>query len=146
MNIKIKIAFTCYFIANLVVLLFGIVYSFKGSFMPYHEQAIGMAWSDVPDNFQVLIIALMRAFGGACIALSVAIFIILFKQFPNGACWVKWCIPLSLSIASLGGMHAMTHVMMNTSASPPWLASVLIIFLSIIGYIFSTDNKQHKID
>jgi hypothetical protein len=110
--------------------------------MPYHADATGMQWSEVPQNFQILIVALMKAFGGSCLALSFGAFIILIKEFPKNSSWAKWCIPLLLSFASLGGLYAMSHVMLNTQASPPWPASALVILLSIIGFSLSKPLKK----
>lgn len=137
MNARFKIAYGCYVFAILTVALFGVVYSFKSEFMPYHAVAVGMPWAEVPENFQVLIIALMRAFGGSCIALAVGALVILIKEFPNNTPWARWAIPVMLSLGSLGGMYAMSHVMLNSPASPPWFASALIVLLCLVGFVLS---------
>lgn len=110
--------------------------------MPYHSAVVGMEWNEVPAHFKILITALMRAFGGACIALSIVAFVILFKQFPKGNAWARWCLPMVLTLASLGGLYAMSHVMLYTQASPPWGASAVIIVLSLVGYVLSSPNSE----
>ncbi len=84
----------------------------------------------------------MRAFGGACLALSIAVFVILFKQLPKGTAWARWCLLIVLILASLGGLCAMSHVMLYTQASPPWGASVVIIVLSLVDYVLSSPNNE----
>jgi hypothetical protein len=63
-----KLAFGCHFLATLILAIFAIVYLFRSEFMPYHSVAVGMSWSEVDPAFQVVILALMRATGGACLA------------------------------------------------------------------------------
>ena len=51
MNVRMKIAFACYLAAAVLLLGFGLLYSLRGEFMPYHADAVGMPWSDVPTPF-----------------------------------------------------------------------------------------------
>lgn len=124
-----------------MIALVGLTYALKPSFMPYHAAALEMQWTEVPENFQVLIIALMRAFGGACIALSCCVFVILWTSFSKGARWAHWCIPLVLCLASLGGLYAMSHVMIYTQATPPWKLSGGILVFSLAGFILAKPSQ-----
>ncbi len=59
--------------------------------MPYDSVAVGMPWSGVSPNFQVLITALMRGFGGSMLVLAMTNFLVLFVPFRQGASWALCC-------------------------------------------------------
>lgn len=52
------------FIVGAIWIVFGFVYLFKESFMPYHAVALSSSWEELNPAFQTLILALMRAAGG----------------------------------------------------------------------------------
>ena len=125
MNTRMKLAFCLYFLSNLLLAAFGLVYLFRGEFMPYHSVAVGMPWSGVSPNFQVLITALMRGFGGSMLVLALTNFLVLLVPFRQGASWALWGVPILGLLQAAGAAYAMSHVALNTSASPPlWTAIV----------------------
>jgi hypothetical protein len=84
-----------------------------------------MPWDAVPPKFQVLILALMKIYGGTCIALALMNYIVLLVPFLQGANWTLWALPLCalLQIAAL--VYAMRLVAINTAANPPfWSAAI----------------------
>lgn len=144
MTLAMRLAFCCYLSASMIILAFALVYLFKGSFMPYHAEAVAMPWHEVPSHFQVLITALMRAFGGACLTIAVTSLVILYIPFKHGALWAKWLLPSLYLLSSLAGLYAMKHVINHTQAAPPVAASVLLIVLALAGLIASLYSKQHQ--
>ena len=124
MNTRRKIAFWCYAAAMLILAVFGIVYLFRPEFMPYHSVAVGMPWTAVDPSFQVLILALMRAVGGACLSLAVVQFVLLLVPFRQGAAWASWTIAVAGLVMCAGSLYAMMLVTLNTPATPPWFGSV----------------------
>lgn len=72
MNRKIKIAFLCYLLAMAGPALFGVMFMVRSEFMPYHAEAVGMRWPEVPRPFQTLIMALLKLAGGAWLTVAVA--------------------------------------------------------------------------
>ena len=64
MNTRMKAAFWSYLIALLLLAIFGLIYLFRPQFMPYHGDAVGMSWEEVPHAFRILIIALMKSLDG----------------------------------------------------------------------------------
>jgi len=144
MNTKMKIAFACYFSAGLLLAAFGVVYLFRAEFMPYHSVAVGMPWADVPPNFKILIVALMRAVGGANIALATAMFILLIVPFRAGARWALWTVPLLGLLQCAGGLYAMSHVALNTTANPPVWAVAIGMLLTVIGFLVSLSARNSE--
>jgi hypothetical protein len=123
-NTRLKLAFWCYLLAMAGPAVFGIVFLTRNEFMPYHADAVGMRWTEVPRPFQVLILALLKLAGGAWLTVAVAEFILLLGPFRQGVRWALWAVP-SLGLLHYAGVAiAMTHVTLNTPASPPWIATI----------------------
>lgn len=144
MNTRMKVAFGCYFLVGLLLVGFGFVYLFRAEFMPYHSVAVDMPWSEVPVRFQVLILALMKALGGTCVALALALYIVLFVPFRQGARWALWAMPLFGLVQSAGSFYAMSHVALNTSASPPFWAPTAGVVLSIVAFVLSVSGSNRR--
>ncbi len=137
-----KIAFGCYFLAGLLLVGFGIVYLFRAEFMPYHSVAVGMPWADVPPNFQVLILALMKALGGTNIALALAFYIVLFVPFRQGARWAVLATPLFGLVQSAAAFYAMSHAALHTAASPPFWAPAAGVLLTVVAFVLSVSGQK----
>ena len=147
MNSKMKIAFGCYFLSGLVSMGFGMVYLFRTEFMPYHSVAVGMSWAEVPPNFQVLILALMKAVGGTSITLALVLFAVLFMPFRQGARWAIVSIPLIGLFQSAAMLYAMSQVALHTSARPPiWVTGtgMALLLLAFILSLSGTNLPESK--
>ena len=139
MSAKMRVAFGCHVLAMLVLAAFGVTYLFRPEFMPYHAVAVGIPWAEVNPSFQVLILALMRAIGGACLAVVVLESVLLFVPFRQGVAWAKWAIPAGGLVISAGALYAMILVGLNTPATPPWPAPVAGAFLLVAGLLISLE-------
>lgn len=137
MNMRMKVAFTCHLLATLIAAAFGFVYLLRGEFMPYHAVAVGIAWNQVDSSFQVLIVGLMRAVGGACLAVAVLEFILILVPFRQGAKWARWAIPAGGLIIAGTALYAMAYVALNTPATPPWPAPAAAGLLLVVGLLLS---------
>ncbi|USH01435.1 hypothetical protein K6Q96_10980 [Grimontia kaedaensis] len=142
MNKFQKIALVCYIVPALTLFIVGTIYTFQGEFMRYHSVAVQLNWEDVPGTFQVLITALMRAFGGVSVALSFAIFLILVFPFRSQEPWADWAIPAILIVANIGSFYAMSHVLLNTEAQPPVEAAFVSLIFTLLGLLFSIRKNR----
>jgi hypothetical protein len=66
------------YMAALILFVFGMIYLLRGSFMPYHSEAVGMSWEQVQPSMQYLLLALMRAAAGGFLATATAIMVLQF--------------------------------------------------------------------
>jgi hypothetical protein len=137
-----KLAFGCHLLATLIVAAFGVTYLFRSEFMPYHSVAVGISWAEVGPSFQVLILALMRAVGGACLAVVVLVLILLFVPFRQGIVWARWAIPAGGLVISAGALYGMLYVGINTRATPPWIAAVVGALLLVAGLLLSLGQPK----
>lgn len=141
MSTRMRIAFWCYLFGTLIVTAFGMVYLVKPDFMPYHSVAVGMPWTAVAPSFQVLILALMRAVGAACLAFAILQWTLLLIPFRQGAAWATWAIAVSGLVMSAGSLYAMMLVAQHTPATPPWIALVAGALLLVVGLVLSLERR-----
>jgi hypothetical protein len=142
MNTRMKVAFGCYFLAGLLLIGFGVVYLFRHEFMPYHSVAVGLPWADVPPNFQILILALMKAVGGATIGVALALYIVLLVPFREGARWALWAAPTLGLVESAAAFYPMSYVALHTTASPPLWAPAIGVLLIVVALVLSLSASK----
>ena len=147
MSKRMKIAFCCHLLAILGLAMIGLVYLFRSEFMPYHAVAVGRNWAEVDSAFQILLLALIRAFGGANFSTALAMGIILFIPFRQGIPWERWAIPSIGYATQLPSLFVTLSVTLNTPATPPWKFVVLGMVLLLVGLILSleSDDKAEHI-
>ena len=142
MSNRMKLAFGCHLLATLILAAFAVTYLFRSEFMPYHSVAVGMPWAEVGPSYQVLILALMRSVGGACLAVVVLLLILLFVPFRQGVVWARWAVPAGGLVISAGALYAMLHVWLNTPATPPWISAVVGALLLVAGLLLSLGQPK----
>ena len=137
MSITHYISFISHSLVALVLILFGFIYLIRDRFMPYHSEALGLSWSDLEPNKQVLILALMRATGGGFLATGLAMFILLIIPFRAGDTWSIVAIPIISLCNFFGTLYATLLVKTRTTGNPPVILSFIALVLTIIGLVFS---------
>ena len=78
MSTRMKVAFSFHLLVLLGIGIIGLIYIFRTEFMPYHAIAVGHSWKEVDSAFQILLLALIKVFGGGSFATAVAMGLILF--------------------------------------------------------------------
>lgn len=132
-----NVALGCYLIATLALAAFGVLYVVRSEFMPYHATAVGMEWENVDPAFQVLILALMKSFGGTALALVAIQIAVLVTAFRRGELWAKLVVPVASLIQGLTSLYVTLYVREYTPAEPPWIISVVGILLVVAGFVLS---------
>ena len=142
MNTRSLIAFWCYFVALIAPAAWGIMFLFRDEFMPYHAAAVSMPWGQVPETFQVLILALLKLVGAAWFTSAVAVLLLLLVPFRQGSKWARWAVP-SLALLHYSGVFtAMTYVARNSPATPPWNFALAGAALVLAGASLSIPRRS----
>ena len=92
------IAAIFYGITAAVSAVLGSIYLFRGQFMPYHADALGLTWSQVGSELQVLLVALMQVAGAGWLALALALLLLLVWPFRSGHRWARLGIPTLIAL------------------------------------------------
>lgn len=131
------ISFISYSLVATISIVIGLIYLLKHQFMPYHSKALGLSWSELEANMQVLIIALMRATGGGLVASGIAMLVLLLIPWKRGDTWSLYAIPAINLCVAIGSLYAMLLVKNKTPGTPPVILSLLAIVLTLVGFILS---------
>ena len=124
---------SCYGLTAIAALGFGITYLLTPTFMPYHAQALGLGWDELPANLQVLILALLRVAGGGLCAASVAVLALLIGPFRQGQRWAYQAVPIICLLVVVPTFRAVWSVQQQTMASPPLGLVGLCLGLILLG-------------
>ena len=140
-----EIAFGCYLVAIIIIASISPYYLFTPHLLPFHEQAIAVAWSDLTPAFQSLFLSLMKVAGGGYMTTTLSLLVLLFIPFKRGDNWARWAI-IGIGIpAILIINYAGLNLILNTPARPPILWGPVVITLLIAGFIVSAKMEKGDI-
>jgi hypothetical protein len=142
MTPRMKLAFCIYLLLAITGAAWGTGFLLRSEFTPYHRAAAGVPWSEVPANFQVVILALTKLAGGLWVAVSLGILVLLWFPFRQGARWALWAVPLLLLAELVAPMPAMIHLTTHSSATPPWALTFGSIVLTLVALAVSVTGRH----
>jgi hypothetical protein len=140
---KAKIGACSNYLAAVLLMIMGVIYLTRSSFMPYHGIALSHEWQDVDPMVRVLILALMRGVSGGLLASSITI---IFLQYKFMALKLKWIPKLIIIIGMVlcsTLLYAMLMVKLNTPGHPP-LGLILAGAVLLIAGFFLNLNEIKK--
>jgi hypothetical protein len=141
---RMKVAFGCYLLVVISMTAWGVDFMLRDEFTPYHSVAVGMPWAEVPRQFQVLILALIKLAGGLWITIAACILVLLFKPFRRREPWALWAVPVLIVIELVAPIPAMAYVVFNTPAKPPLLITLVFVGICFIGMAMSLTEKSDR--
>jgi hypothetical protein len=137
-----KIAFAMYLLGVLALIGSGVAYLLCQTIMPYHKEAIGMEWIDIPIASQLLLQALVKAAGGGFLVTGVAVLIILLIPFRNGEKWSIWAIPVLVALWTVPAAYGGFQAAKGTNASIPWWMLAVVLALAVVGSLLSVGTQK----
>jgi hypothetical protein len=135
MPLRRKIAATFYIINSVVSVCLGSLYLFRGSFMPYHADALGRRWADVEPALQTLLGALMDVAGAGWVGIGVATLVLVAIPMRRGEQWGRLLIPTLFFIFYVPTLWATLAVMNGTPATPPWYGNATACLATVAGML-----------
>ena len=133
MSLRRKAAATFYGINSLVSLILGSTYLLRGSFMPYHADALGRQWAEVEPALRTLLRALMEVAGAGWIGIGVATLGLVAVPMRRGERWGRLLIPALFLIFYVPTLLATIAVMNGTPATPPWYGNAIACVATLAG-------------
>lgn len=136
-----KSGLVAYYLAAILTILFGGMYMFKPSFMPYHADIAGMGWDEFSSPVRALIRALMIATGGATISIGLMLMLLTEKFRRTKLQWVSNYVFISVLIAGSLMIVAPVYAMILSTAVPPFYFSIIIIVFATAGFFLNRKRK-----
>ena len=119
------------------MLVFGVIYLTKASFMPYHSEAISMEWNEIDQTSRTLILALMRTVSGGFLVCSISIFFLQYRFSSERKTWIPTLILIIGIITQSTILYATLIVRLNSPGNPPTSMAIGGIILLIAAYILN---------
>ncbi|MEW9919582.1 hypothetical protein AB2B41_08210 [Marimonas sp. MJW-29] len=126
-------AISSYVITGIVSIVMGAIYLFSPEFMPYHVDALGRAWEELPDSERVLFGALLDVAGAGWIALGVAVIVLVVIPLRRGELWARILVPVLLVLFYVPTLVATLTVLTQTPGSPPWYGNAFALLATAAG-------------
>ena len=140
-----RLAYTFNLLASVILIVLGIIYLFNPQFMPYHRQAIALQWEEVPFAFQKLILALMRALGGAYLAIGITICLLQIHVNKTQNKLAVIILFISGIVVTISSLYASLVVRINTPGKAPYYLALLGGTLLIAGLYYNLKQiNKHK--
>lgn len=139
---KRKIALACYAIPTAIGTIYGIVYATASKLLPYHEQALGVAWHELEPRFQALFLAFLHVAGANLFAATLCLWFLLLVPFRRGDAWTRWAIPV-VGAPLLGPpAYIGWRLAQSTGASSPWWLGLVCLGFLLLGLILTTEASK----
>ena len=138
---KYKIGIFTYYLTIVLIILFGALYMFKPTFMPYHARIVHLNSDQSPETEQILVRALMIAVGGVTISVGIILGMFIIKFQKTGQQWISNLVMASGIIAALLISVAPIFVVIKSDSVPPLYFPVIIIALFILSNILTKEKK-----
>lgn len=132
------------YVAALILIIMGLIYLFKNSFMPYHSEALSMDWNELDSNIQHLLVAFMRAVSGGYLAVAISVILLQRKFSMHKTSWIPFIILISGLVVSLLSIYATMIVRFYTPGKPPTAMAIVGVILLIIGYVFNRKSLKEN--
>jgi hypothetical protein len=115
----------------------GLLYVTATECMPYHADALGASWAELPPNYQGFLLGVLKAMGAGSVAASLALLVLLLVPFRRGQAWARWAVPLVGVVFTGLTLYASATIAMRTPASPPWRPTCGLVAMYLIGAVIS---------
>jgi hypothetical protein len=125
------------FLFAAILLVFGVIYLVKTSFMPYHSDAVLRDWYEVDQYFQYLILALMRVVSGGFLVSAVSIIFLQIKFNKEKTPWIATLILIIGAIIESTTIYATYLVRTFTPGNPPTYIAYIAIVMLVAGYLLN---------
>lgn len=142
MTTRTKFAFWVYLALMSAGAAWGIGFLLRSEFTSYHGAAAGVPWAQVPENFQVVILALTKLAGGLWVAFTLCIFVLLFVPFRRGERWAQGAVPLLMLAQYVAPMPAMLHLTTNSPSTPPWTLTIACMLVTLVAFLVSLTGRR----
>ena len=119
------------------VFAFGLLYLLKTSYMPYHGEAVGLTWKELPYEFQRLIWTYMKAASGGWIALGVVFGVLQYRFNQSKEVWMPYLILVGGLIFGIISIISAVGLKMTTPANAPVMPVIVILSLLLVGFVFN---------
>ena len=141
-----RVAFVCIAIPALVELGLGVAYFTASEVMSYHQEALGIGWSQLEPGARRLLLTLLNGYGSAHFAVGIALFALLLFPLRRGQAWARWAV-LAVGFPVLGATaYLSARLAALTGSNVPWQGAVILLLLLLVGVAIVDPSVTSRAD
>jgi hypothetical protein len=144
MKTRLTVAFWLYLVAMITVAFFGTRHLLASQLPSYHIGAIGIAWQDLDQTYQVLFLGLLKQIGSFQLGFAIAGAAIALFPFRAKMAWANWVLLAMALVTGVISTYASLDLHLRTPASTPWFAPGISVVLALIGFGLSIGVTRSK--
>ncbi|MBL9130570.1 MAG: hypothetical protein JNG86_05185 [Verrucomicrobiaceae bacterium] len=142
MTLRNVVALICLSVCALSEIGLGLVYVTASKPMPYHEEALGIEWSQVQPGSQAVLRTLLNGYGSTHLAVGLALAVLLWALLRRGLSWARWAI-LAVGLPVFGGTAFFSHRLATlTGAQVPWPGALTLLLVFLSGVVLVGPHRQ----
>ncbi len=138
MNKRLKTASILLYVFAAGTLLFGVLYLFKPTIMPYHEKFLGMTHQQLEPNVAFLFLGLMKVIGALELALGIGLIMLIKGRFSKGDNLIWWTILVMCAV----GLIPSLYVTLSIGWYTPWWGIAIMMLLVAVALIISKSSME----
>ncbi len=144
MPVSLRVASGLYFASSAAVAGMGLLYALCPRFMPYHAQAAGLAWEEVPPRWQALHLAFQHGAGALAVAYAVLMACVNAFALRRGARWARIALPVSGAAVGLPLLSVVISLAESTGAETPTVPLALGMAVFCAAAVLSFVGKNRR--
>lgn len=144
-----KLGFVCYLLVAVSTTSTGLMYLLRDRLMPYHLDALGTAWEQLPAEQQLMFGALINGAGAGTTAAGVAMLLMLFFPYRRGETWAAWALFLVGGLVTAPTALIILRVQANSAGRPPLapvLAGLVLLVLGLGLSLLAAKKRSNRED
>ena len=138
MNKKLKTASILLYVFAVGTLLFGVLYLFNPTIMPYHQRFLEMTHQQLEPKVAFLFLALMKVIGGLQLSLGIGLIMLVKGRFSKGDNWIWWTI----LVMSAVGLIPCLYVTLSIGLYTPWWSVAIMMILVAVALVISKTSMR----
>jgi hypothetical protein len=128
-----RVAFVCIAIPALVELGLGVAYFTASEVMSYHQEALGVGWSQLEPGIRTLLLTLLNGYGSAHFAVGIALGALVLFPLRRRQAWARWAV-LAIGFPVLGATAYLSARLASvTGSNVPWQGAIILLLLLLVG-------------
>ena len=137
MNKKLKVASIILYIVSAGAIIFGFIYLFSPTIMPYHERFLRKSHEQLEPKVAKLFLALLKVAGSTFLSIGISLIMLVKGYFSKGDKFAWWIILVMMIIS----LVPLLYITLSIGLYTPWWIVATMLILLIIAMLISRFSK-----
>jgi hypothetical protein len=142
MTTRHKVSLYLYLLVCMLGIGGGIVYVSVSTMMPYHLQALGVPWDELPDGVQAMLWLSVKVIGGLLLSICAVTLVLLLIPFRRNERWAKFSVFMGGILPNALLLGATIYLRYKTGAATPIALMSVSTGIVILSLFLSLDYKK----